>query len=198
MSQVDLDTLVYSSFADIGKPEPFTDENGNGTWDAGEPLTDVNGNAQWDADMGKAGLGGPSDIVVYRLSYDWGLVTPMMRGVLGDSVHHVSSIAVRNEPYLRRHADGPPPPRRRLRRDTPRLLRGRVRAGPADPRAVQRRDGRVQPADPADPEAAERLLPARRPDRPRQDASTAQLGNIFLALDQVSSPSPSPRAARRS
>lgn len=99
MSQVDLDTLVYSSFADIGKPEPFTDQNGNGTWDTGEPYTDVNGNAQWDADMGEAGLGGPSDIVVYRLSYDWGLVTPMLSEILGGSVHHVSSIAVRNEPY---------------------------------------------------------------------------------------------------
>jgi hypothetical protein len=99
MAQVGLDTLVYSSFADIGKPKPWTDENGNGSWDAGEPWTDVNGNAQWDPDMGEAGLGGPSDIVVYRLSYDWGVVTPMMSELLGGSVHHVSSIAVRNEPY---------------------------------------------------------------------------------------------------
>lgn len=99
MTKVDLDTLVYSSFADIGKPEPWTDANGNGAWDAGEPWTDVNGNAVWDADMGAAGLGGPSDIVVYRLTYDWGVVTPMMAEIVGGSVHHVSSIAVRNEPY---------------------------------------------------------------------------------------------------
>ncbi len=99
MSQIKMETLVYSSFADIGKPEPFVDDNGNAKWDAGEAFTDVNGNAQWDPDMGKAELGGPSDIVVYRLSYDWGLVTPMMREILGGSVHHVSSIAVRNEPY---------------------------------------------------------------------------------------------------
>ena len=31
--------------------------------------------AQWDADMGAAGLGGPSDVVVYRLTYDWGIIT---------------------------------------------------------------------------------------------------------------------------
>jgi hypothetical protein len=99
MEAVELDTLVYSSFADIGKPEPWTDGNGNGAWDAGEAFTDVNGNATWDADMGAAGLGGPSDIVVYRLSYDWGLVTPMMAEILGGAVHHVSSIAVRNEPW---------------------------------------------------------------------------------------------------
>ena len=44
MDQVDLDTLVYESFADIGEPEPFTDENGNGAYDAGEAFIDVNGN----------------------------------------------------------------------------------------------------------------------------------------------------------
>ena len=99
MDQVKMDTLVYSSFADIGKPEPFTDQNGNKAYNSGEPFIDVNGNGKWDADMGKAGLGGPSDVVVYRLSYDWGIVTPMVQEVLGDSVTHVSSVAVRNEPF---------------------------------------------------------------------------------------------------
>ena len=51
---------------------------------------DVNGNGQWDADMGEAGLGGPSDVVVYRLTYDWGIITPVMREVMGDSITHVS------------------------------------------------------------------------------------------------------------
>ena len=99
MDQVDMDTLVYESFADIGEPEPFTDQDGNASYNVGEPFVDVNGNATWDADMGAAGLGGPSDVVVYRLSYAWGIITPMMRGVLGDSITHVSSIAVRNEPF---------------------------------------------------------------------------------------------------
>ncbi|MFO1143313.1 MAG: TadE family protein [Amaricoccus sp.] len=99
MNKVRMDTLVYSSFADIGKPEPFTDQNGNKAYNSGEPWTDVNGNGKWDADMGKAGLGGPSDVVVYRLSYDWGIVTPMVQEVLGNSVTHTSSIAVRNEPF---------------------------------------------------------------------------------------------------
>ena len=79
MDQVDMDTLVYESFADIGKPEPFTDQNGNDVYNAGEPFVDVNGNGQWDEDMGEAGLGGPSDVVVYRLSYDWGVITPIMQ-----------------------------------------------------------------------------------------------------------------------
>ena len=68
MDKVQLDTLVYDDFDDIGKPEPFTDENGNGAYDAGEPYGDVNGNGQWDPDMGAVGLGAPGDVVVYRLA----------------------------------------------------------------------------------------------------------------------------------
>jgi Flp pilus assembly pilin Flp len=99
MDTVDVETLVYDSFADIGEPEPFEDDNGNDSYDAGEVFTDVNGNGQWDPDMGEAGLGGPSDVVVYRVTYDWGIITPVMRDILGESVRHVSSIAVRNEPF---------------------------------------------------------------------------------------------------
>ena len=38
--------------------------------------------------------------MVYRLTYAWGLVTPVLRQILGESVTHVSSIAVRNEPFF--------------------------------------------------------------------------------------------------
>jgi hypothetical protein len=99
MDDVELDTLVYASFDDIGEPEPFEDDNTNGIYDMGEPYTDVNGNGQWDADMGAAGLGGPSDVVVYRISYQWGLITPLMRKTLSETVRHTSSVAVRNEPF---------------------------------------------------------------------------------------------------
>ncbi len=99
MDEVDIQTLVYASFDDIGQPEPFDDENLNTVCEDPEPFTDVNGNGVWDADMGAAGLGGPSDVVVYRVSYDWGVMTPLIRDILGDSVRHVSSVAVRNEPF---------------------------------------------------------------------------------------------------
>jgi TadE-like protein len=99
MDNVQMDTLVYESFADIGQPEPFTDQDGNLVYTTGEPFVDVNGNGTWDPDMGAAGLGGPSDVVVYRLTYAWGIITPLMRELMGESVTHVSSIAVRNEPF---------------------------------------------------------------------------------------------------
>ena len=87
MDNVDMETLVYESFADIGKPEPFTDQDGNLVYNAGEPFVDINGNGQWDADMGAAGLGGPSDVVVYRLTYAWGIITPVVQRADGRECH---------------------------------------------------------------------------------------------------------------
>jgi Flp pilus assembly protein TadG len=90
---------IYESFADVGQPEPFTDENGNGSFDPGEVFDDINGNGAWDEDMGVAGLGGPGDVVVYRLNYDWAIMIPLFRPFFGDTVTLDASIAVRNEPF---------------------------------------------------------------------------------------------------
>lgn len=98
LNDVEISTLVYQSLEDIGVPEPFTDLDGNGSYTPGEPFTDVNGSGQWEADMGAAGLGGPGDLVVYRLEYAWGLLTPLLRPVIG-VVHHRASMVARNEPF---------------------------------------------------------------------------------------------------
>jgi hypothetical protein len=96
-----LETLVYPSFDSIGRPEPFTDVNGNGTHDAGEPFTDVNGNGSWDTDMGASGPGGPGAVVLYRVRYEWRPMTPLLRGLLpgGGALELQASYAVRNEPF---------------------------------------------------------------------------------------------------
>ena len=96
---IDMETLVYENFADVGQPEPFVDANGNGTFDDGEDFDDINGNSSWDEDMGQAGLGGPGDIVVYRLRYDWTIMVPIFRPFFGDSVPLDANVAVRNEPF---------------------------------------------------------------------------------------------------
>lgn len=100
-SAANLSTLVYPSFDSIGEPEPFTDENSNGVFDAGEPYMDVNGNNQWDPDMGAAGLGGPEDIVLYTIEYDWPLMTGLLTDVIGNNgtIGLRASVVVRNEPY---------------------------------------------------------------------------------------------------
>jgi hypothetical protein len=102
MNKVKIETLVYQNFSDIGKPEPFTDQAPfNGVYDVGEPFVDVNGNGKWDADMGAAGVGGPGAVVVYRVSYNWPLLTGLMVPLLGSGgyVHLSVSTAVRNEPF---------------------------------------------------------------------------------------------------
>jgi Flp pilus assembly protein TadG len=102
MSKVKIETLVYQNFEDIGKPEPFTDESPfDGAYNTGEPFVDVNGNGKWDADMGAAGVGGPGAVVVYRISYDWPLLTGLLAPMLGSGGYVPLSVstAVRNEPF---------------------------------------------------------------------------------------------------
>lgn len=95
-----IQTLVYPSFEDIGLPEPFTDDApSNSTYDEGETFNDINGNGQWDPDMGLAGAGGPGDVVVYRVSYEWPLMLGLLSEFFGTSIDMGASIAVRNEPY---------------------------------------------------------------------------------------------------
>jgi Flp pilus assembly protein TadG len=99
MSKVTITTLTYSSFSNIGKPEPFNDANHNGIYDAGESYTDVNGNGKWDADMGAPGVGGAGDVVVYTVSYNWPFITGYLSDVMGLSIPLSASYAVRNEPW---------------------------------------------------------------------------------------------------
>ena len=100
-ADINITYKIYPSFGDVGKPEPFVDGNGNGKYDSGESFTDVNNNGVWDADMGKAGVGGPGDIVAYTVEYKWTLWTPLASEIWGDggAVKLTATIAVRNEPY---------------------------------------------------------------------------------------------------
>lgn len=96
--------LVYQKFADIGKPEPLTtDVNGNGAYDAGDgdEYVDINGNGNWDTDMGAAGLGGPGDVVVYTVTYDYPSFTGLLTPLFGDdgTITLRASTAIRNEPF---------------------------------------------------------------------------------------------------
>jgi hypothetical protein len=99
VDELEMTTLVYGDFSDVGQPEPFTDENDNDAYDAGEPYTDVNGNGSWDDDMGAAGLGGPGEVVVYQMRYDWPIMIPLFQPFFGDHVRLQANIAVRNEPF---------------------------------------------------------------------------------------------------
>ena len=96
-----IETKIYPSFAQVGQPEPFVDTNGNGQRDSGESFTDVNGNGVWDQDMGVAGLGGPGDVVLYRVTYEWHLLAGMLIPQLSSNgiIRLKASAVVRNEPF---------------------------------------------------------------------------------------------------
>lgn len=98
MDTVEIETLVYEQFADIGQPEPFSDDNDSGTWDEGEDYTDVNGNGAWDEDMSSAGLGEGGDIVVYRIRYNAQSLTGFGDWAMKE-IGISATVAVRNEPY---------------------------------------------------------------------------------------------------
>ncbi len=100
MAKADFDVLVYPGFGDVGGEE-FIDGNGNGTYDAGETFTDKNANGVWDSDIGVPGPGDAGDVVVYRIRYDWPLMTPFAATFIGSgSTFPIrASVAVRNEPW---------------------------------------------------------------------------------------------------
>jgi len=95
---VQIQTIVYDNFSDIGQPEPFADVNGDGLRNEGESFTDVNGNGQYDTDVGLAGLGGAGDIVLYKISYRINTMTAMFDPFFR-TIDHSAAVAVRNEPF---------------------------------------------------------------------------------------------------
>lgn len=91
-----------SSFSDVGKPEPFTDENGNGVYDFGEAYTEINGIEGWQADRGRVGdMGGPGEVVMYEVAFS---IQPLFMNIAGffnegTGTPLRASTVVRNEPY---------------------------------------------------------------------------------------------------
>lgn len=99
-ADVEFDRLAYESFDDVGKPEPLTDDNGNGVWDTGECFEDMNGTGAWEADRGSAGNGGADDVVLYQASMKFDRVLPVWR-MMGQPQETTLTAAtvLRNQPY---------------------------------------------------------------------------------------------------
>ena len=92
--------VSYYDFEDIERPESWNDENDDGTCNEGEAYTDENGNGAWDADVGVSGNGGAGDVVIYSVTvtYDPLFPNPFMPG--GTSKRKISSSAVKkNQPF---------------------------------------------------------------------------------------------------
>lgn len=101
MDDAKIDVLVYDKFGSIGDGEPYIDGNGDGQYTPGESFSDQNGNGSWDSDVGSQGAGEDDDVVLYRIQYDWPIMTPAMAKIIGKDGKFPlkASIAVRNEPW---------------------------------------------------------------------------------------------------
>jgi len=90
----------YASFADIGRPERWNDADGDGTCADGESYTDENGNGQWDADIGTAGNGGAEDVVLYSVTVTYEPLFPNPFYVGGTSDRTLKASAIKkNQPF---------------------------------------------------------------------------------------------------
>jgi len=90
----------YETFADVRKPEDYTDTNNNDVCDDGEPFEDLNGNMTWDADRGADGLGGARDAVLYDATATFERVFPL-HGFLNvpATITVDAGTVLRNQPY---------------------------------------------------------------------------------------------------
>jgi TadE-like protein len=96
----DYERRNYRDFAKVGLPEDLDDKNNNGSRDAGECFTDENANGSWDEDLGKDGVGGARDVVLYTVRMQYDRKFPLY-GLIGLSktTTIASATVLRNQPY---------------------------------------------------------------------------------------------------
>jgi hypothetical protein len=98
MEKIETMNEVYNDFESLTNPDLFEDKNDDGdTNDAGE-WTDVDGDGFRD---GSEGIGAAGNIVVYRITYPWQVMTPLIGNIIGhDGIINLSAYSVvKNEPY---------------------------------------------------------------------------------------------------
>ncbi|MBS0483365.1 MAG: pilus assembly protein [Proteobacteria bacterium] len=91
----------YASFSQVGRPEDYSDVDGDGTCDNGEPFEDANDNGVWDRDPGAAGFGGARDAVLYTVTVSYPRLVPIAAWLPGQNANFTlkSATVLRNQPY---------------------------------------------------------------------------------------------------
>lgn len=98
MTKLDISHEVYNDFTSLNNPDILKDENEDGDTDDPGEWTDVDGDGFKD---GAEGVGGSGNIVVYRISYPWEIMTPLIAQFVsnGGIVNLTAYSVVKNEPY---------------------------------------------------------------------------------------------------
>ncbi len=92
--------VSYFDFADVDRAEKWNDEDNSGDCNDGEAFTDENGNGSWDADIGVSGNGGAGDVVVYTVTvnYEPSFAMPLLPHI-GDTRTLESTAMTKNQPF---------------------------------------------------------------------------------------------------
>jgi TadE-like protein len=99
-ADVTIDREAFTGFRDKGKPEKFTDANGDGKYDEGECFEDSNGNGKHDKSRGRKGNGGADDVVLLTATITMDRIFPGWQ-LLGQpqEAEVVATMTLRNQPY---------------------------------------------------------------------------------------------------
>ena len=90
----------YQAFQTVGRPEDFTDTNGNGVYDSTECFQDANANGVWDADGARTGIGGANDVVEYVATVTYPSVIPGGAALgLSPTTTIKATTMLRNQPF---------------------------------------------------------------------------------------------------
>ena len=113
-----ISTQTFNSFSTVATGEPYTDTNLNGQWDPGESFSDTScppngirdGPGAASGGSGSAGDAGASGaIVVYTVTYNWRIMTPIVGKFLGQPdpgnagkyiIPMSAQMVVKNEPAV--------------------------------------------------------------------------------------------------
>jgi Flp pilus assembly protein TadG len=90
---------TYDTFSEVA-PEPIFDTNGNNKLDPGECFTDENGNGVWDADPGITGQGGASAVAIYQMTATYPRLFPVASLLGWPTTQTISATTLlKNQPY---------------------------------------------------------------------------------------------------
>ncbi|HJR20600.1 MAG TPA: TadE/TadG family type IV pilus assembly protein [Dongiaceae bacterium] len=98
MEKVVVTHEVFNDFTSLNNPDVLQDQNADGDTDDPGEWTDVDGDGFKD---GADGVGGSGNVVVYRISYPWEIMTPLIaQFVSNDGIIDLTAYSVvKNEPY---------------------------------------------------------------------------------------------------
>jgi hypothetical protein len=90
----------YYDFNDIDRAEKWNDAVPNGACDFGETYIDENGNGQWDEDIGVAGNGGASDVVIYTVTLSYKPLFPIPFYDGANATRSLTAVSIKkNQPF---------------------------------------------------------------------------------------------------